>query len=71
MDIIRRAVANVVAWWATRPTQRRIDRLKARRFELRARIVVESRNHRRVSHLYAQLKNVTTELLRLERRRTA
>jgi hypothetical protein len=67
--IARRIIHAVTAWWLSRPTQRRIDRLKARRAELIGRIQVESRNHRRVSHHYAKLQQATTELLRLEQRR--
>lgn len=69
--IARRIIHAVTAWWMARPTQRRIDRLRARRIELIGRIQVESRHHRRVSHHYAQLKQATTELLQLERKTTA
>ena len=68
---LRRIVRRITSWWLARPTQRRLDRLKARRVELKARIEIESRQHRRVSHLYAQLQTATSELLRLERRRIA
>lgn len=66
-----RIVRRVTAWLIARPTDRRIGRIKARRAELKARIEIESRQHRRVSHLYAQLQTATSELLRLERRRIA
>lgn len=65
----RRIISAIVAWWQSRPTQRRIDRLRARRIELKERIMDEARHHRRVSHLQAQLRNATNELLRLEQRR--
>ncbi len=68
---LRRIVRRVTSWWMERPTQRRAARIKARRAELIARIEIESRQHRRVSHLYAQLQTATSELLRLERRRIA
>lgn len=72
IDLLRiAAIRVIVSWWQDRPTQRRLDRLKARRVELKARIEIESRQHRRVSHLYAQLQTATSELLRLERRRIA
>jgi hypothetical protein len=69
--IDRSIIRAIIEWIASRPTQRRIEKLRARRVELIGRIGVESRNHRRVSHHYAQLKQATTELLRLERRTAA
>lgn len=69
--IARRIIHAITSWWQSRPTQRRIDRLKARRVELIGRITVESRNHRRVAHHYAQLRTATTELIKLEQRRVA
>lgn len=71
--IARRVINSVIAWWMARPTQRRIDRLKARRIELKARIEdARQRHNTNALHvLYGQLKHETTELLRLEQRRTA
>jgi hypothetical protein len=69
----RRIIHAVTAWWLSRPTQRRIDRLKARRAELKGRIEAarQAHNTNALHVLYAQLKTVTTELLRLEQRRVA
>lgn len=71
--IARRIIQAVVSWWESRPTQRRIDRLKARRRELLARIEVarQAHNTNALHVLYGQLKQATTELLRLEKRRIA
>jgi len=69
--IDRRIIRAIIEWIATRPTKRRANQLKAKRFELIHRIRVEKGNHRKVRHLYAQLQQITVELLRLERRRIA
>lgn len=70
---LRRIVPAVVAWWLSRPTQKRIGQLRARHAEIKARIDAArlSHNTNALHALYAQLKTVTTELLRLERRRIA
>ena len=66
-------VRRVTSWWQLRPTQRRLDRLKARRIELKSRIEVAraERNTSLLHSLYPQFKSATAEQLRLERRRTA
>lgn len=68
------AVARAItAWWQDRPTQRRLDKLKARRIELKGRIEVAraARNTALLHSLYPQFQSATAEQLRLERRRIA
>lgn len=71
--IARRIIHAVSAWWASRPTQRRIDRLRARRSELKGRIEAarQARNTNALHVLYAQFRKATVELLKLEMRRVA
>lgn len=71
--IARRIIHAVLDWWSSRPTQRRIARVRARHIELKARIEVarSQRNTVLLHSLYPQLRNATIELLRLEQRRTA
>lgn len=67
---LRQAARAIAEWVATRPTSRRIDRLRAKRIELNARIEAarQAHNTNALHVLYAQLAQATTELIRLERR---
>jgi len=70
---LRQAAVAIAAWWASRPTQRRIDRLRARRSELKGRIEAarQARDTNALHVLYAQFRKATVELLKLEMRRVA
>ncbi len=71
--IARRLIHAITSWWQDRPTQRRLDKLKARRIELKGRIEVAkaTRNTTLLHSLYPQFKSATAEQLRLEQRRLA
>lgn len=71
MTPFRRTISRVLAWWFGRSAAREAAKLKARRADLIARIQVEQSRHRKVSHLFQQLRKTTTDLLRIEQGRTA
>lgn len=71
--IDRSIIRAIIEWIATRPTQKRIGQLRARRSEIKGRIEAARQAHdtNALHVLYGQLKSATTELLRLEKRRIA